>query len=263
MSVYVPGTQEKDLAKVIMSLQAVAASVGAGTTTNDNAVAGSIGEYVSCISPNNTSNGSPATATVTITNASPGVISWTAHGFPTACAVYFTTSGTLPTGLSPTTTYYVSSAGKTANSFQVSTTVDNAIAGTSINTSSAGSGTHTGHSSAYYGVGAGVVNLGGISLTAGDWDVSLNVAVMPGASMTTNFLLSSISTTSATLDLSSGRFGNMSYPSTSSIPSVMTTGVFPARFSLGATTTIYSIFDASTGTAAAEVYANLRARRVR
>ncbi len=78
-------------------------------------------------------------ATVTITNASPGVVSWTSHGFVVGDPVYFTTSGSLPTGLTASTIYYVSTV-VNANSFQVSATQG----GSAINTSSAGSGTHTG-----------------------------------------------------------------------------------------------------------------------
>jgi len=75
--------------------------------------------------------------TCTISNASPAVITRTAHGFENDMPVRFTTTGALPTGLATGTTYFVKS--KTDNTFQVSTTVG----GASINTSSAGSGTHT------------------------------------------------------------------------------------------------------------------------
>lgn len=78
-------------------------------------------------------------ATVTITIASPGVITWTGHGFSNGQAVAFTTTGALPTGLSANTTYYVVNA--TTNTFQVSATVG----GAAINTSGSQSGTHTGH----------------------------------------------------------------------------------------------------------------------
>jgi hypothetical protein len=80
-------------------------------------------------------------STVTITNASPAVITWTAHGFSAGIWVLFTTTGTLPTGLTASTPYCIISAGLAANSFEVAT----ACAGAAINTSSAGSGTHTGH----------------------------------------------------------------------------------------------------------------------
>jgi hypothetical protein len=77
------------------------------------------------------------TATVTISNASPGVISHTAHGMAADDPVSFSTSGALPTGLTAATTYFVKSP--TTNAYNVAATPG----GTAINTSSAGSGTHT------------------------------------------------------------------------------------------------------------------------
>lgn len=82
-----------------------------------------------------------ATSTVTITNATPGVVSWTAHGLENGQRVQLTTDGGLPTGLTASTTYFV--AGKATDSFKLSTSLANAAAGTYIATSSAGSGTHT------------------------------------------------------------------------------------------------------------------------
>lgn len=79
-------------------------------------------------------------STVTITNATPAVVTWTGHGFVAGQPVIFSTTGTLPTGLTPGTVYYVIAAGLTANEFQVSATAG----GTAIDTSGAGSGTHTG-----------------------------------------------------------------------------------------------------------------------
>lgn len=88
--------------------------------------------------------------TVTISNASPGVVTRTSHGLVEGDAVYLTTTGTLPTGLSANTTYYVKYVN--ANTFQLSASrtatassgsAASFAAGTAINTSSAGSGTHT------------------------------------------------------------------------------------------------------------------------
>lgn len=79
-------------------------------------------------------------AITSISNASPGVItSTTAHGLKVGAAVAFTTTGGLPTGLSTGTIYYVVST-PTTTTFTVSAT----RGGSAINTSSAGSGTHTG-----------------------------------------------------------------------------------------------------------------------
>ncbi|WP_116654425.1 hypothetical protein [Pelagibacterium sediminicola] len=77
------------------------------------------------------------TATVTISNAEPAVVSWTAHGLPNGTPVVFTTSGSLPTGLTPGTTYYVVNAD--TDTFEVAATPG----GSPIDTSGAGSGTHT------------------------------------------------------------------------------------------------------------------------
>lgn len=85
-------------------------------------------------------------STVTITIASPGVISWPAHGLAAGAAVEFTTTGALPTGLTAGTKYYVADdANLTANAFAVSDTKAHALAGTNqINTSGTQSGTQTG-----------------------------------------------------------------------------------------------------------------------
>ena len=86
------------------------------------------------------------TATITVTIASPGVVTWTAHGLANGQPVAFTTTGALPTGLTANTQYYVSASA--ANTFQIAAT----IGGTAINTSGTQSGVHTG-SHARYGVG--------------------------------------------------------------------------------------------------------------
>lgn len=89
---------------------------------------------------NNSGAAALGTATITITIASPGVISWTAHGMSANDPFSLTTTGALPTGLSIDTIYYVSATGLGANSFQCSATAG----GASINTSGAQSGVHTG-----------------------------------------------------------------------------------------------------------------------
>lgn len=77
--------------------------------------------------------------TFTVTIASPGVFSATAHGLAANDALIFETDGALPTGLTTdTTVYYVISAGLTADAFEVSTT----IGGSAVNTSGSQSGNH-------------------------------------------------------------------------------------------------------------------------
>lgn len=79
--------------------------------------------------------------TFTVTIASPGVVTNTAHGIYTGEGVYLTTTGVLPTGLSANTMYYAIRV--TADTFRLATTLANAVAGTAINTSGSQSGTHT------------------------------------------------------------------------------------------------------------------------
>lgn len=74
---------------------------------------------------------------VTISNAEPAVVSWVGHGLTAGAPVYFSTTGALPTGLTAGTVYYVVSP--TADSFSVAATVG----GAAIETTGAGTGTHT------------------------------------------------------------------------------------------------------------------------
>ncbi|MGH6836528.1 MAG: phage tail protein, partial [Methylocella sp.] len=80
---------------------------------------------------------STKSSTVTITIASPGVVTWTAHGLANGQAVAFSTTGALPTGLTAGSVYYVVAAA--TNTFEVAAIVG----GTPINTSGSQSGVHT------------------------------------------------------------------------------------------------------------------------
>jgi hypothetical protein len=80
----------------------------------------------------------PATsATITVTIASPGVVTDTAHGLPDQTPVKFSTTGALPTGITAGTTYYVKLID--ANTYNLSATAG----GSAINTTGTQSGTHT------------------------------------------------------------------------------------------------------------------------
>lgn len=76
---------------------------------------------------------------VTISTANPGVVSWPGgHALEPNAPVMFTPNGgTLPTGLTPDTVYYVAAAGITATTFSVSATPG----GAAIATTAAGSAT--------------------------------------------------------------------------------------------------------------------------
>lgn len=83
-----------------------------------------------------------ASATITVTIASPGVVTWANHNLSVGTPVIFTTTGALPTGITADTTYYAIPVN--ANTFQIATSFANALAGTAVNTSGSQSGTHTG-----------------------------------------------------------------------------------------------------------------------
>ena len=82
-----------------------------------------------------------ASATATMTIAAPCVVTWTAHGLWDGATVRFTTTGALPTGLAVNTDYFVTKID--ANTFNLSTTLANQVAGTKITTSGSQSGVHT------------------------------------------------------------------------------------------------------------------------
>jgi hypothetical protein len=74
---------------------------------------------------------------VTITIASPAVVTWTANGFANGQGIIFSTTGALPAGLTAGVAYYVTAAA--ANTFEVAA----AAGGAPINTSGSQSGVHT------------------------------------------------------------------------------------------------------------------------
>lgn len=169
-----------------------------GVSTNSNAAAGAIGEFTNAQCP-----GPTVTATVTITIASPAVITWTGHPFLgaaprfDACPVVFTTSGSLPTGITSGTVYWVDPASISGNNFSISTTVANAIAGTHVNTSGTQSGTQTGTAS-FVLASATPKSILGLPLTAGDWDCGAQLVRSFGATTSVTILKSSINTTTDT-----------------------------------------------------------------
>jgi hypothetical protein len=74
-------------------------------------------------------------------NTSTEEITITGHSLNTGRQIVFSTTGTLPAGLTAGTTYYAIYS--TANEIKVASSYSNAYAGTAINLSSQGSGTHT------------------------------------------------------------------------------------------------------------------------
>lgn len=83
----------------------------------------------------------PDKGAITVTIATPAVVTLNSHGFLTGESIFLTTTGALPTNLSVNTLYFVIFVD--ANTFRLATTYANAIAGTAINTSGSQSGIHT------------------------------------------------------------------------------------------------------------------------
>ena len=226
-------------------------NVKRGTATNDSAAAGNIGEYISAVTPG-------TTATVTVTIASPAVVTWTSHGLVAGSIFRFTTTGALPTGLTAGTAYYVISSGLTTDAFQLSATPF----GSAINTSGSQSGVHSGFARSELLTTNTASNIAAISLTAGDWDVEGNMWIAQTGSPTISYILGWISTTSATIP---------TVPNGGAITQIQCTGLnnsgIPTgklRVSISATTTVYvSGAVGFTGGTSIYAYGFIGARRVR
>lgn len=76
---------------------------------------------------------------ITVSIATPAVVSNVAHGLSINNEFYFTTTGALPTGISLLTPYYVIAAGFGADAFEFSAT----LGGAAVNTSGSQSGVHS------------------------------------------------------------------------------------------------------------------------
>lgn len=98
-------------------------------------------------------------ASVTTTIATPAVLGWVGHSLYDGATFRFTaTTGALPTGFALNTDYFVTKID--ADSFKLSTTLANQVAGTFIATSGTQSGTHTGENyTVARGTGAGTAEL--------------------------------------------------------------------------------------------------------
>lgn len=97
-------------------------------------------------------------STVTVTIATPAVVSWPNHGLDDGATMRFSTTGALPTGLAVATDYFVTRVD--ANSFKLSTSLANLLAGTFIATSGAQGGVHTGQNyTTDRGAGAGTCEI--------------------------------------------------------------------------------------------------------
>lgn len=227
-----------------------------GTATNDAATAGKVGEIAAAVA-------SGTSATVTISNASPAVITWTGHpytinstGIIAAGVINFTTTGGLPTGLVVGTNYYAVPID--ANTLHVATSVANALAGTFINTSSAGSGTHTGVATAILATTT-IIDLGGMALTAGDWDCRGAIAISPSASPT--YFQASLNTASITFPSAGSRGAAGAIGATLTGFQQMALG--SQKYTFASTTNLFMNADAIFGTGTVAGFGESSCRRER
>jgi hypothetical protein len=238
-----------------------------GTTTNDAAAAGKVGELV--VSGSSTISALNSAATVTYTIASPGVVNWTTNPYYNAgatghgCGSVFvpSTTGAVPTGLTAgTPTYVTCDASLTANAFHVSSSVANAIAGTAINFTGSQSGTQTGQNIVALSAG-NAIDVGGMSLTAGDWDVEMTALYSPAASTSITLLAVGVVGSTASFGTQYSAFFDAF---AAEIPTANFQRVtMPGQISLSGTTTVFcdmrSTFSISTMAAGGFC----RARRIR
>lgn len=231
-----------------------------GTTTNDNASAGNVGEYMVSSCPNQT-------AAVTITIAAPAVVTYTGHGYSNTaphadtCPIVFTTSGALPTGITAGTTYWTIPSSLTTNTTQVATSIANALAGTAVNTTGTQSGTQTATANVAI-TNNNAFSVTGLNVTAGDWDCRATLADNPAGSTVTTAVTAAVNQTSNTLPapFATGAYGNVLGSSTGSAR-VSNTG--PGRFSNSATTITYAVLQAAFTTSTNAAQGDLACRRVR
>lgn len=224
-----------------------------GTATNDSATAGKIGEFVEAVSG--------ASGTVTITIASPAVITFVGHSFTGIAAVVFSTTGALPTGITAGTTYYTLAGTVAGSPFNIATSTTNALAGTAINTSGSQSGVQT--ISPIVGLSTGVtIDMGAISLTAGEWDILLAADLNP-ASTTVN-ANTDISIGDASATRPGGQFRLTRLPPMTGTGQSLTVHAGPHRVTIAGTTSYFAIVRANFSVSTFNFQGmHMRARRVR
>ena len=121
------------------------------------------------------------TGTFTVTIATPAVVTKTGHGLYTGATWRASTTGALPTGLAAATDYFVTKID--ADTFKLSTSMANLLAGTYIATSGSQSGTHTGENyTTARGTGAGTSELQRLN---GLWTNKAAISNGPGANLGT------------------------------------------------------------------------------
>ena len=156
-----------------------------GSTTNDSALPGEIGEYAQTAMNTVSATGIALTGTNGPPVASPVVCTLTAwdstKSFANLQSVFLTSASSVFTGASANTNYYVCNFNPATLTFNLASTLAKAVAaqnGTGvadINNTVIGTGTLTVHQGSY-GTSTSAADVCGLALTPGDWDVDAVVA---------------------------------------------------------------------------------------
>lgn len=106
-------------------------------------------------------------------------------------------------------------------------------------------------------------NLTSISLTAGDWEVTMSAYYIPANTTVTTVAQASISQTSATVNLTAGNWNQWQGSITSAGSTTIATAIPPTRISLASTTTIYAVIFSLFSTSTMTCWGRIKARRAR
>ena len=257
-----PGSS--DTVVTLAASQQLSGKTLVGVTAGTNAAASLVGEVMG-----GKLFGTATTATVTITSANPGVVTWTTHGFSTTIPqpVVFTTTGGLPTNITAGTVYYTVPSSVTTSTFTIATSTTNALAGTQVDcTAGAQSGVQTGTAGAKMATGT-AIDISAIALTAGDWDVWAEIVWNANAATTWTVLEGSISQTTATLATAGAVVGS-TYASLNQISAAATNGVTslemsPCQINVSSTTNVFLVVKGAFATNILGAYGYIFARRRR
>lgn len=158
---------------------------------------------------------------VTITIASPAVLTKTSHGYVAGDKVSFTSTGVLPTGIAASIEYFVISTGLTTNTFEVALSPE----GTAVNTSGGQSGVHTVYATNWgFGDGATTFNVP-------DLRNKTLLGIGSGGTETLKFEAGAVNTGTDAVAVPS----YFMFPSQGQAVQITTTGGLPAGLSLATT----------------------------
>lgn len=190
-----------------------------------------------------------------------GRISASSYGAPNTTLTFVWDSGSLSNETITLSVARLSARAAAVGQIPGTTTSDAAVAGSvgEYISSSIDTGSAVGLTS------AANANVAGVTLSAGDWDVSAVLNFRGSSATTITYLSGGVSTTSATLDSTQGRRTDIYHAGESPFGSVSNLGlwVIPTRFSFSAATSVYLVAQAVFGGSTTGAFGHISGRRVR